>query len=135
MRREDWPERLNAYIDGASAKMFDWGRHDCCTFAAGAVHAITGVDWMPEFRGRYDSEKTAKAALKDIGRGSLLKTICSKFGKPVAPAKARRGDLMLANLGDGPALMVCVGPDAIGPGLGNLIRVPVSDCRFAWSVE
>ena len=89
MRRPDWPIRLNEYIVSTRDKKFRYGRHDCTTFISGAVKAMTGVDPMAEFRGKYASKESANVALKEIGSGNLYRTLVKKLGKPVAGAHGR----------------------------------------------
>lgn len=93
MRYEDWPPRLNAYVLSVQDKEFDVGVHDCTTFCAGAVEAITGVDYMEEFRDKYDSMESGEEALKTIGEGGLYKTLTKKFGKSLPGARGQRGDI------------------------------------------
>lgn len=93
MRYPDWPIRLNEYVAEAQKKEFKLGEHDCCTFAAGAIEAMTGKDWMPEFRGHYDDWKSAEDALDEIGYDNLYKTLTKKFGPAVIGQKGRKGDL------------------------------------------
>lgn len=71
------------------------GKHDCCTFVAGAVEAITGQDLMSEFRGKYDSWKTGLRALKEIGNGALYDTLVAKLGEPLGGQYARKGDVVM----------------------------------------
>ncbi|MBB4620123.1 DUF6950 family protein, partial [Sphingomonas abaci] len=70
-RYPDWEARLAAYLEPLRARPFAWGRHDCSTFAAGAVEAMTGVDPMPEFRGRYSTARGSVRALRRFGAGTL----------------------------------------------------------------
>jgi len=93
MRYPDWPVRLNKYIIKAEKLEFKLGTHDCCTFAAGAIEAITGEDPMPEFRNHYDDWKSADDALDEIGYDNLYKTLTKKFGKAVLGQKGQKGDL------------------------------------------
>ncbi len=94
-RLPDWPVRLNEYIVKAQSEQFDLGTHDCCTFAAGAVEAMTGVDPMADFRGKYDGWKSARKALKKIGQGELYDTLKDKFGKPLRGVYAHKGDVVM----------------------------------------
>ncbi len=96
-RYSDWPVRLNAYILEAQKDQFKMGTHDCCTFAAGAVEAMTGVDPMPEFRGKYDGWRSSAKALKKLGAGttSLYDTLCAKFGPPLAGVYGQKGDIVM----------------------------------------
>lgn len=88
----DWETRLSQHIEAHRTAAFEWGRCDCCTFSMGAVEAITGVDQMSEFRGKYSSELGSVRALKRFGAGSLESTLDHKFA-PIPVGRARRGDL------------------------------------------
>jgi len=104
-RLPDWEARLAAYLEPLRLRPFAWGSHDCCLFTAGAVLAMTGVDPMPEFRGRYSTAIGAERALRRYGAGSLDATLDTKFAG-VAPALAHRGDIVMA----GGLLGICGGP-------------------------
>jgi len=94
MRYPDWPHRLNEFVVAATKREFRWAEHDCCTFAADAVLAITGVDYMADFRGRYHDEESAEALITAECRGgSLFKHLYKLFGRPVHGAMAQRGDI------------------------------------------
>ncbi len=96
-RYADWPIRLNAYILEAQKQEFKMGTYDCCIFAAGAVEAMTGVDPMPEFRGKYDSWRSSAKALKKIGAGTttLYDTLRAKFGPSLAGVYGQKGDIVM----------------------------------------
>lgn len=90
MRLPDWEARLSAYIAEKRSEAFAWGRHDCCTFSAGAVEAITDTDPMPEFRGKYD---TALGSARALGGRTLEQVLDEKFEEtPIG--FAQRGDLV-----------------------------------------
>jgi hypothetical protein len=132
-RFPDWEARLGAYLESVRELAFEWSTHDCCTFSAGAVEAMTGVDAMAEFRGKYCDEEAAKKALRAIGKGTLAKTLDAKF-EPVEPAFAHRGDLVLAsgNLG------ISLGSFSMHVGeLGDrqgLVRMPRASWSRGWRV-
>jgi hypothetical protein len=91
MRLSDWEARLNDYISSKRGEAFAWGENDCCTFSAGAVEALTGVDPMTEYRGKYD---TALGSARALGGKTLEEVLDEKF--PEAPIGfAQRGDLVL----------------------------------------
>lgn len=92
-RRIDWQRRLNDYLVKVSGRPFRYGRWDCCIYISGAVKAMTDVDPMAEFRGRYTSRETALAALRELGSGTLYNTMRTKFGNPVPAVMAKRGDI------------------------------------------
>lgn len=94
MRVEGWPRRLNEYIASLNppANGVEYGRLDCCTFVADWVLILTGEDPMAEYRGRYATEAEAFALLTEID-GTLYRALRKRFGNPVHPLKAQRGDI------------------------------------------
>jgi len=95
-RFPDWDMRLAAYLEPLRLRPFEWGDHDCCLFCAGAVEAMTGVDVMGEFRGRYSTALGSARALKKIGAGTLEDTLGTKFARVAFPL-AHRGDLVMSS--------------------------------------
>jgi ferric-dicitrate binding protein FerR (iron transport regulator) len=93
-RYPDWEARLAAYLDSVRVRPFEWGTHDCCLFAAGAVEAMTGVDPMPEFRGAYSTQRGARRALATHGASKLSLTLDTKFAR-VPASLAHRGDIVM----------------------------------------
>jgi hypothetical protein len=130
-RVPDWESRLAAYLVEAEGRPHVYGQHDCTTFAAGAVMAMTGVDPMPEFRGRYSTAKGSAMALRRYGAGTLEATMDAKF-EAIGRAFARRGDVVLFES----AVGVCIGADAMFVGTDDekpgLIRVPRALWLKAW---
>lgn len=146
MRHEDWDVRLSAFVDGALPHA--WGTNDCAMFAAGAVLAMTGVDPAAEWRGSYATEDDAAALMDRLGG---LDAVCLlKFGEPVPPLCARRGDLLLGferEVGEH-YLAVCVGAVGVSPGtvwdadrergvfaLDGLVHRPLSEFKHAYRVD
>ena len=128
-RLRHWESRLAEAIARAKAEPFIWGAHDCVLWAASAVEATTGVDYMADFRGRYKSAAGAARLIKREGP-TLAEAVDKRFAR-VPACRAQRGDLLLAQK----ALGICDG--AIGwfvtPDQG-LQRVKVRDCEAAWRV-
>lgn len=133
-RFPDWEQRLSAYLAPLRDKQFRWGKHDCCTFAAGAVEAMTGEDVIPEFRGTYSDEASANEALAKIGAGTLIRTMNAKFER-VPVGHAHRGDVVMIQ---GGGLGIAMGDVAIQVGEAGsregLIRRPRPEWRKAWRV-
>ncbi len=92
-RIDNWDVALNKYIVSVKDTPFEYGTHDCCTFTAGAVKAITGVDYMREFRGMYSCVDSADEALATIGNKDLFRTLIRKFGKPLKGIYGHKGDV------------------------------------------
>lgn len=96
MRIDGWPRALNEYIVGAQeqfkAQGFAYGAFDCVHFAAGWVERLTGVDPLAAYRGRYDSKESGEVLLAELD-GTLLQALEQRFGPPLHPAHAMRGDV------------------------------------------
>lgn len=134
-RFPDWEARLAAYLEPLRLRPFAWGTHDCCTFAAGAVAAMTGVDPMPEFRGRYSTAIGSARALSRYGGGTLAATMDARF-ESAAAALAHRGDIVMTSGLLGVCLggfLVAVGSEGDREGLIRIERHRWVDAR-AWRV-
>jgi hypothetical protein len=59
MRFADWDLRLAAYLDEVRLEPFQWGFHDCITFANNACHAQRGSGFADGDLGGYESENGA----------------------------------------------------------------------------
>ena len=135
-RREDWEERLNDYVASVFNAEHEWGTHDCCLFADGAVEAQTGESLMTPYRGKYHDEASAMALVANAGYPNLAALM--EDALPAIPrVTARRGDLAL--LDDGSLSVVwgdvalAVGEDQIAGKIG-VIRVERARWRKAWRV-
>jgi len=140
-RLPDWEARLSAWIVTNRSREFAWGQWDCILMACSAVEAQTGVDPAAEYRGRYSDARGAAEALRELGKGTLIKTVDAEFDRrPVG--KARRGDLVMFEQSIG----VCVGgaglfvgeerlTDAAGiPMRAGLVTIPRASLTQAWTV-
>jgi len=134
MRKENWPELLNDYIAQNISTPFEWGKFDCCLFAAGAVEAETGIDFAEEFRGKYSTEFGSVKALKKIGKGDIKQTLESKFGPLKAPLLAKRGDIALVETEDGDALGIIWGGAVWVSTKQGLAKLPMRELKGCWEV-
>lgn len=132
MRLKDWPSRLEASLLAARRRPFEWGAHDCCLFAAGAVEACTGVDLAAEYRGGYSDEAGARALLEQLGG---LQAMAGQVGPEIAPRLAAAGDIGLADMGGGQSsLVVHSGQVWLGAGPRGLLVIPAGQVSTAWRV-
>lgn len=140
-RFEDWEQRLSEFIVENRDRPFEWGQWDCILMACAAVEALTGEDPAAEYRGRYTDGKGAALALREIGEGTLLRTVNAVFERrPVG--QAQRGDLVWFEQSVG----LCIGgaglfvgeerlADKAGlPMREGLIRIPRASLSKAWAV-
>lgn len=133
MRVHDWPEQLNDVIDAARKTPFEWGRHDCCLFAADAVQAITGVDHAADYRGAYKTARGAKRALRKRGFDHIEQPLDALFLR-VDCRLAGRGDLVVTEA-DGLAVGIHLGSALAFVSQDGLEFLPVNRALMAWRVE
>jgi len=134
VRRQDWPLRLNAWLDSVRERAFSWGEFDCALGAADAVFAMTGVDYAVEFRQAYFSKRNAARLLAE--RGGLEALVTQALGEPLdGPKLAQRGDVVLVDSGvEGPALAVVIGAAAVAPSPAGVVFVPMAQWKVGWRI-
>jgi hypothetical protein len=129
MRLHDWPELLAEFIASRRETPFAYGTHDCCQFAALAVEAITGTN--PASAWVYTNQAQAEALIADAG--GLEQLVTDVMGEPVHPSRAGRGDVVLANLENGPTVGVCLGRECAFVTDVGLTYRPREFIATAWS--
>lgn len=134
-RLANWPEAFASALEHVQNKPFVWGENDCCLFACNCVLAITGTDLARTFRG-YKNRNEAVVLI--AGYGGLYKlaaTIGEEHGIPEVPTlQARRGDVVLFEGGEGPALGICIGDKIVAPGDNGLVGYPLLKALHAWRI-
>lgn len=140
-RLPDWESRLHEFMLANRDRGFAWGEWDCILFACAAADAITGVDKAAAYRGRYTDAQGAALALRELGQGTLLKTVEHEF-EPKPVGYAMRGDLIW----HAGCVGVCMGPTAAfvtdpetmdaldAPRNGGFIMLPRAMWQKAWAV-
>lgn len=136
MRRPDWIARLRAEVERASAQPFEWGRQDCCLFAARCVDAmIAGSEYVAELRTAYTDKASALRFL--VEQGGIEAGVTARFGPPVPWPRAMRGDLVLVDTEDGVgSLGVCLGEMSVFISHEHGVEyLPTRSVRACWSVR
>lgn len=131
-RTAGWELRLAAYIEEQRAKAFVWASHDCVTFAAGAVQALTEGDADAILPIAYGNRRQGVDALRRLG--GLRGAVESVLGDALAPARARIGDVGLVAGGGRRFLAVCNGATWLGPGPRELVAVGLLEAECCWRV-
>jgi len=132
MRNERWPLLLDAYVEHAKTRAFEWGTLDCVTFAANWRALVTGSDPIAEWRGTYKTEREALELIVRLGCDSIEALGARLFGAPdpLGPKFAGRGDLVLAQ----DALGISVGARGAFLSLSGLEFLPARDFKTVWKV-
>lgn len=136
MRRHDWPERLHEVIAKAKKEAFAWGTHDCALFACNCAHAMTGIDYAANFRGKYKTRKGALTALVRIEGVKTLPELADKYlGERIALVNTQRGDVVLLTADSVEALGVVVGKHAVFLAPDGIQTLLLEECICAWRVK
>jgi len=136
MRYDDWPARLDHFLESRRASPFRYGVHDCCLFAADAVHSITGSDPAAEFRNTYHSRR---GALRCLGGRSIRELAAEVFSRrgftAIGAGCAQRGDVVLLSLGGGETLgVIALDSRPVAASASGWMSTTRDRVRAAWRV-
>lgn len=130
-RAADWPARLYAYVESRRDVPFAWGDNDCCSFAAGAIEAMTGERLDVGFE--RETAGHAAAMLADVGGVAGIADL--KLGARQSGRTARRGDIVLVEQSDDRDLLgVALGVGVAVPGRAGVLILPRSAAVHCWRV-
>lgn len=134
MRLPGWEAKLSTYIESRRRRPFEWGAHDCATFAAGAVEAITGGCPFIDAH-THNTALQAERVLRRLGCSDVIDWAILSLGDPLdITLMAQRGDVVGFDGSHGPTLGVCVGSSFAGPGPEGLVFLPMQHVAYAWRV-
>ncbi len=126
----DWPERLAAFLASRRAAPFQWGAHDCVTFACDWAAIATGRDPLSPWRGRYANAFAAWRRIRETGADSVLGAGRKLFGAEIAPEALQRGDVAVVPSGLAEpwhfALGVVQGARVAAPAQAGIVFVPLA---------
>lgn len=134
-----WANKLNKYLTDAQEIYKEtglvYGQFDCCTFIAEWVEICTGEDLYEEYRDNYTSADEGWALLAEID-GTLVDALTKRFGDPIHPAFAQKGDIVYSEDIDGCGICLVQGTQmkAIFLGVGGFTLHRVRDCTHAFRV-
>ncbi|UTW56195.1 hypothetical protein [Kordiimonas sp. SCSIO 12610] len=144
LRKADWQANLLAAVRDKKHTVFEYGSHDCCTAAADVIKAAFDIDLMIGLRGRYRSAAGAMRVIRNEGfddlRGLVTARVQAHGGKPIAPAFATMGNLVMTDtaLHDqtrGEAVGVCAGRKFLFPGEVGWITLGRGDLITAFRLS
>lgn len=132
-RLEGWEKALFETTTLAMRRGHEWGVHDCATFAADCVEAMTGIDPIADLRGHWQGPLSARRLITEEGADSLGDLAAQRLPE-IAPSMAQRGDVVLCKGDPDEFLGVCQGHTAVGPAAHGLIHVPMTQALRAFRV-
>jgi hypothetical protein len=128
MRLDSWEKNLFAYLKTVGP--FEWGTNDCCLFAANAVEVMTGIDPAKKYRGY----KTKFGAAKKLKNTNIEEAWTEVFGESIHPKMAKRGDVILFQVGKEQSVGVCVGTTFAAISEEGLVMFPMTQAIMGWRV-
>lgn len=131
MRVRDWEQRLSAFVAERMQMPFEWGRNDCCLFAADAVKAMTGTDHAAGLRVHTSALEAVRLVEQ---RGGLRQIATDALGESVSPLMATVGDVVVLVNEGRELLAVCNGGTAIAPGEQGMVALGMDAALAAWRV-
>lgn len=130
MRYEDWPERLDRFIEEHSKSPFEYGINDCCLFGAKAIETIVDIKIVEEVN-KLHKGKNSRKNLANL----VAKTLKTYNFKEIPPLAAQRGDIVLFETELGTTVGISVGGKITAPGESGLEFFPLDVAKTAWRIE
>lgn len=130
VRKDNWEALLNEFLETVFDKPLKPGKHDGVLFVGNAVKAMTGQDFVKDFRGKYSTCEDGHALIKKKGQGNLLAIVDGLLPR-VSKSMAQRGDVILLKNKN---LALAFGLDALAVGDEGLVRVDRAEWQRAWKV-
>jgi len=148
MRVDNWPGHFSQVIEAYKHKDFVWGETDCVCFAADCIKAITGFDFLKDYRGIYNDEEGALRLIAqhgglEEGLGKLLLPVTSgvrpsSVSAPcvnVVCGHAVRGDLVILDMNGKLSCGIWIGRCALAPMPDRgLCEVPREFVKTCWGI-
>jgi hypothetical protein len=136
MRRADWLDRLWETIEARRALPFRWGEidgaHDCCTFVAACVDAMTDSNLVAALRAEYHDQASANEYIARCG--GLEAAISSHLGRTKPVAFMKRGDVAIVEVGGIRFAGICIGPHVVSAGPEGLGMNPATCALTVWGI-
>lgn len=130
----DYLSRIQQLVSEHEATPFEWGVNDCAIWGGKAIEAVTGNAVHSDFVGRYQTKVGGfRVFKKTTGFASHIDWLVANYSE-MNPAFVGVGDLGIVETKDGPAVVLCIGEFAAGPGPDGLIRFPITELTRAFRV-
>lgn len=140
-RIQGWELALAEEFERAREKPFEWGRHDCGTFALRVYARLRGEE--PVIWANYTTPIGLQRAIRKLGFSTHAEVATHLIGPPMDNVlMAKRGDVVLTSaieitLGGERVLLdeafgICLGACAAVPGDNGLEFIPMDACQMAW---
>lgn len=134
-RKVDWPRLMAEAIESRRTAAFEWGKNDCVLFTADIVKAMTDVDMMEEWRGKYDDKESAHRLIAaNGGFEAFVENVCENHGlTEINPNFAQRGDI--AFFDTIPCVAIVTGAKSFAPAEDGLRSLKTRTAKKTWRVN
>lgn len=131
---ENWPDQLDIFNECQRTTPFEWGKNDCCLFAANWVALATGHDPAATYRGSY---RSALGAARHLRKAGGIIAVADAQLTPFAvtrcqPAFAGRGSVVVAEVDKRLALGVSYGDKGLFISPEGTVWLPTSQFITGW---
>lgn len=138
MRLQGWEKRLFEFLEDASNRTFEYGKHDCALFACDVIETLTGKNPREMIAEEYCGEEGADEVLsKHGGIEAIAEIVAGEFGFHSIPVLfAQRGDIVLGKIHKTPSLGVCMGSKVAFPAPKGIARIDIDSKMLirAWRI-
>lgn len=131
-RVEGWESLLATLVEEGRKRPFEWGVHDCATWAFDVRRALTaGEDVAARWRARYSTAAGARRMMLRLGWEDARAMGLDLLGAPLAsPRLCQRGDIVLMAAGFG----VVTGGLAMGLSPAGMGSIALTHLDLGWRV-
>ncbi len=138
-RKSNWPTRLALFIEEKRDQPFKWGENDCCLFFCDWISILTENDPASHLglRGTYDSALGAIRILEGLGGVEVLaQKVAEERGWSFVPVEyAQRGDGVIFQTEEGPAMGVCNGQMSVFAGPNGIVFRLTKTCSHILNIS
>lgn len=142
MKLVNWDKRLFDYIETVQDEPFEWGYHDCLTFANTCVQMQIGSGFCDEYLHRYDSAKNALVEYRKFNTRSEYKDFLDAVDSRLTRIYTEyppRGTIVGRDMGEDKVVLpiafgVVVSDLAAFVGNKGLVFLPTEKPDIFWSV-
>lgn len=134
MRPDDWPERLNNFIEANLNTPFAWGTHDCSQFVIKCELALLDETKFADSIGKYKTKRGAGTHLHKQGFDGLWDYVSSRYTE-IDKSFANRGDIVGHLTPDGESVGIMVGNTIATVGEDGIIFKPICEAHRFWRFD
>ncbi len=123
-------------MDARRSMPFDWGTHDCMTFAADGVKTLIDIDVIEDRRGSWSTESEGSAIVEAEGgfEAMMAARMTASALPEIDPKFAQRGDICLVRYSNQETAGLVVGTTVAVPGVERVQFVSRRHIHRAWAV-